>query len=388
MTLQEALPIVLPAFVGSALVALSVFVFRSGRGRVDNLCFSALYAVSGLKSLSESVRPVADAFHARAPAFPTGDVWGSAAVVCGLLLLPLLVLFLLLFPRPAPALQARPLLGFLLFLPSIVLGYLLAVQPWGIDGVHVGLALNVLALAGTLLATSVLVRTLQTSADPIERTRARYALMGFAPAFAGTWAVVALEFLRAYAGVESILELALVNFVTPFLELVAAAVTAYAILKYQLLGIELKVKLGARYVLVTVAVVSVLFVMNNYVGEFVLEPLFGFTEYYWAIAAAIGALLFRPVEIGAEWLTNRIFPETLADEEEYRDRRAADIYHAQTTYVLRDAQVSGRELAFLRSLRVELGLSGAEARRIEERVERILQVDSPVTGFRPRSRSS
>jgi hypothetical protein len=56
------------------------------------------------------------------------------------------------------------------------------------------------------------------------------------------------------------------------------------------------------------------------------------------------------------------------------------IYHAQCTYVLRDAQVTERELALLRNLRTQLGLSEEQARRIEQEVEHLLKVDAPQTG--------
>jgi hypothetical protein len=49
-------------------------------------------------------------------------------------------------------------------------------------------------------------------------------------------------------------------------------------------------------------------------------------------------------------------------------------------YVLRDANVTDREMEFLRNLRTQLGLSEAQARTIEESVERTLKVDAPQTG--------
>jgi uncharacterized membrane protein YebE (DUF533 family) len=66
-------------------------------------------------------------------------------------------------------------------------------------------------------------------------------------------------------------------------------------------------------------------------------------------------------------------------------KRAAEIYHAQASYVLRDANVSPREIAFLHALRAQLGLSSREAQHIEERVEALLRVDAPQTGRSGRS---
>lgn len=376
----EYLPVVLPLLVGLSLGAISVFVFRAGASRAHNTCFSALYLLSGVKSLSEGLRLVADILRADGGNFPAPATWATVAFLCATLMLPLLVLFVLLFPRPARRLEARPLYGILLFLPSPVFAYLMLAHPWGIRAEAVGFAFDLLAIAATLLAVLLLVRTLRSSPDPIDRTQAGYVLLGFAPAFAGTWVLTALELLRGLGTTPSSFEVAFLSYASPLVELGAAAVTAYAIVKYQLLGIEFKVRTGAKYILTSVGILSILFVVNEYVTEFILQPVFGFTQFNWIVAAVVAALFFKPLEGVAEWLTKRVFPEAAHRSEEHDSKRAAEIYHAQVSYVLRDARVSDRELKILQHLREHLGLSAAEAKRIEQRVEALWRVDSPRTG--------
>jgi len=382
------LPTVLPLLVGGCLIALAVFVFRSGRHLTHNLAFSGLYLLSGLKSLFEALVPLSPDLHARAEAFPPATFWVGCSLVAATFMLPLLVLFLLLFPRPVRALAKHASYGLFLFIPSVVFSYWFLNPPGGLDLEQLALALNLVAVLATAAALGILVRTYQTSPDAIERTRAKYVLLGFGPAFVGTWVLAALEYLRYFRDYTSPLQPLIVGYVTPFLELGAAGLTAYAIVKYQLLGVELKFRIGAKYAVTTFGVVAVLFTVNEYVGEFVLEPIFGFTQYYWLVAGVVGGLLFKPLELGAGWLTDHVFGKAKPETGKRKDARAAEIYHAQATYILRDAKVTDREMAFLRNLRSQLGLSSAEAKKIEQRVERILQVDSPRTGLAKRKRAS
>lgn len=388
----EALELALPFLVGLSLTAMAVFVLRVGRRRLDHGVFGFLYLLSGVKSFAEGLLPVANGLQAEAPAFPGAHVWLLLQFVCAAFMLPLLFLFFLLFPRPVQILVRHRSISVLLFLPSLACLYLLFVQPSGVSLGDIALGLNVAATVLTALAVVAILRTLGSTRDPIERTQARYLLVGFAPAFVGTWILTALDLanvLKVGGGSTSLLlQSVLVHFATPFFELLAAGVTAYAIVKYQLLGIEFKIRTGLRYAVTTTLLFGTLFTANGWVEENVLEPVFGFTNLYWLLAGIVGVALFKPIERLAQWVTDRLVPSRGSATSAYRNSRAAEIYHAQCSYVLRDANVTDREMALLRNLRTQLGLSATEARRIEDKVERILRVDSPRTGSTRRSRGS
>ncbi|MEA3202733.1 MAG: hypothetical protein QOI63_399, partial [Thermoplasmata archaeon] len=341
----------------------------------------------------------ADLFHNSSPYFPDQSVWLPFSLACGLLMLPLLFLFIVNFPRPLPWTVRHPRLQWAAFSATVVFGAIFATAflPLQRGGslLEVLLALqaplqayNLLATAVILAATFVLWRTQHQPGSPIERRQASYLLVGFMPAFAATGAITLMGYVFGDAAFRY--QQPLIYYVDPPLELVAAAVTAFAILKYRLLDFELKVKGGVRYALVTLVIGAVFFGVEVYVGNFVLQnKVFGFLGPYGSagLAAVSGIVLFKPVHKVAGRVTDRLFPDAVAPKVDYERQRAREIYQAQATHVLRDAKVTDREMAFLRSLREQLGLKAAEAEAIEEAVERTLGVDSERTGQRPAVRA-
>ncbi|HUR62175.1 MAG TPA: hypothetical protein VM286_07410 [Candidatus Thermoplasmatota archaeon] len=384
----------LPIVVGLALVGLATLVARTGWQQRHNRIFAALYLLSGLNSITQGILPVAEGFHAQAPLFPGLYPWLLVQITCAVLMLPLLFLFVLNFPRPMPWAVRHPRLQWLAFTVSLIFGGLF----WSIllrgmagaplDEVIADLALpfegfNVLATAVIFAATFLLFRTQHAASSAIERRQAGYLLLGFFPAFAATTAITLLGFAFRADAVQYQQPVQL--YISPVLELGAAAVTAFAILKYRLLDFELKVKGGMRYVLMTVMLGTVLFLVEVYVGNFILQAkVFGFLGPAGSatLAGISGIVLFKPVHKVSGKVTDRLFPEATAPKVDYERSRSREIYQAQATHVLRDAQVTDRELQFLRTLRDQLGLSEAEAQRIEEAVERELGVDDERTGTR------
>ena len=400
MSALEVAGLALPVLVGFGLMGIAALVARTGWSHLHNRVYAGLYLLSGMKSLSEGLlggTPAwADRFHAESPLFPGSGLWLMVQAVCAFFMAPLLLHFVLAFPQPSRVLVRFRALGPLLYLPSAVLAaaFLLWTPGLAADGtfrypawIDVLYGFEATATCITFVALYRLVRTWRRGAEAIERKQAAYLLAGFVPAFVVTW-MLTLDHLATYAagrvvlpGLRALVGTELVHLVSPVLELAAAGMVGYAILKYRLLRIELQVKGGFRYAIMTVFLGTSLFLVNTVVGDLVLQ------NYVFSFAGPAGSaflggaftiLVFHPIEKLSGKLTDKLFPETT--EEAYGRRRAREIYRAQATYVLRDAQVTDRELQFLRELRSQLGLSEAEAQSIEESVERRLGVDSERTG--------
>jgi hypothetical protein len=393
----ETAALVLPVLCGLGLVGIAVLVARVGWQHRHNKLFATLYLLSGVNSISQGllspfeapavlpdgaavVNP-ADLFHHQSAFFPGSTAWLYVQIVCTVLMVPLLLLFVLNFPRPLPWVVRRPNAQWLAFSVPLLFGAIFLLQPSQVPLQPVLDAFNILATAVTLAATYLLWRTETRSPSPIERRQAGYLLLGFIPAFAATGAITVLGYAFGTVGAFPY-QKPILYYIDPPLELAAAAVTAFAILKYRLLDFELKVRGGTR-LLLTVALGTVVFVVEVYVGNFILQnQVFSFLGPYGSagLAAITGIVLFKPLHLVSGKVTDRLFPATAAPKVDYERQRAREIYQVQATHVLRDAKVTDRELSFLRTLRDQLGLSAAEAEAIEETVETTLGVDSERTG--------
>jgi hypothetical protein len=392
--------VLLPVLVGLALLGLAYVVVRSGHRHRHTVAFAALYMLSGLKSLSEGLAVNADAWHAQAALFPSRSVWEVAGTACALGILPFLFLFVSSFPHPARWLQRSPRLAALAFVPSAAVGafYLRALLDRSAASEEAYLAavlgFNVLLTAVTLAAAFFLLRLRSRSPDPVERTQALYVLIGFLPSFTMGWIISGLQggVLAGAVDPASALTviLFLLHYLSPAAELLAASVVAFAILRYNILGISPRFRLGVKSAVAGLMFVS-LFLLTQFVENVILQgKVFAFAGDYgsFILSGATGIVLFKPIEKVSDRVSSRLLPAAAAQEEAAKAGaamsaavlHAEQIYHAQATYVLRDARVTDRELAFLANLRQQLGLSEEQGRRIEEEVERILRVDAPQTG--------
>ncbi len=395
------LAILLPVATGLGLVGLAALVFRQARHLRHSVIFAALYFLSGVKSLTEGLGPVADSWHQTAPLFPGAARLRDIGVLCAFFMAPLLLWFILEFPRPARVLRghAHRGWGFLAIGALSAAVYFLRPRDW-VPGEPLPWQVSYLFLFEaavallTVFAVFRLSATRRSSPDAIERRQSRYLLVGFLPAFLATWFLTAEDLLlfrawrtqdAAYAPPFGTLYADVIQYYSPVAELLAASVVSFAILKYQILGAERKAKVGVRNV-VFGAILATIFLFTQFVENVILQgKLFAFAGDYgsFLLSGMAGIVLFRPIEKVSRKASDRLFPDTAKPEAAYLAQRAAEIYHAQCTYVLRDAHVSDRELRFLQNLRAQLGLAEAEARRIEEEVERILKVDAPQTGQGP-----
>lgn len=396
------LAIVLPVLVGLALIAIANLVIRNGREHRHNVFFAALYFLSGMKSVSEGVGVAADGFHAQAPFFPPQLFWELLGSFCALGMLPLLALFVSSFPRPMAWMTKHPRRGVVFLAPSalVLLSYLLFLG--GLAGYGLLNAVeqlfNILLTVTTVAAIVLLLRTRARSPDAIERSQAVYVLLGFLPAFVMGWTISALQWGEAAGSLAPAtadrLIAIILSYVSPVFELLACCLVAFAILKYNILGISRKFRIGVKSVLAGGMVVA-LFLVMQFIENIVLQgKVFAFAGPYGAfiLAGGTSVVLFKPIETFSDRMSGKLLPGAAAAAEagaavaataaaaSAAQLHAEQIYHAQATYVLRDAKVSERELAFLNNLRQQLGLSPEQARRIEEEVERILKVDAPETG--------
>ncbi len=382
----KLMSVLLPCAVGVALVGIAILVLRNGAVHRHNHVFAAYYLLSGLKSFSEGIDGVAKGFHEQAPLFPPAGFWALLGAFCALMMLPTLLLFLASFPRPLEALQRRPALGAVVFVPSLAVAAVLVAALLGAaNQEQQGVAEGAFNVYGTLLTVLVLVHLLRAtrSDQRIERTQARYVAAGFFPAFLMGWLITLLLLLPAYGALSDRLAAVyvadLIHFVSPLLELLSAGAVAFAILRYNILGVSPRFRVGVKSFLVGFIFV-VVFLLTQFVENVVLQgQLFSFAGEYgsFMLSGIAGVVLFKPIERVSERAADRLVPERKDSD---AAQRAAEVYRAQCTYVLRDAQVTERELAFLRNLRGQLGLGEGQARAIEEEVERALKVDAPQTG--------
>lgn len=385
----ELLAVVLPVLVGLALIAIASLVVRHGQGHRHNMFFAALYFLSGLKSVSEGLRLRADAWHDKAALFPEGAFWSLLASFCALAMLPLLFLFVSHFPHPLAWTARRPRSAALAFVPSLLMAALLVAYVVGSatrDAFASGVqAFNFVFFVVTVAAILLLLRTRSTSRDPVERQQSLYVLLGFLPGFVAGWTVSGLQFLAASGSVNGAQAQGLIDniiqFVSPVFELLAASLVGFAILKYNILGVDPRFRLGVKSALVGIMFV-VLFLATQAIENLVLQDLFfAFAGPYgsFLFSGVAGVVLFKPIEKVSGKVSDKLLP-TAAGKDGLLP--AEEIYHAQATYILRDAKVTDRELAGLRNLRTQLKISEARAREIEEDVERILHVDDARLGNR------
>lgn len=392
--MANVLAVALPIVAGLGLIALASFVLRTGRRHRHNVVFAALYFLSGVKSLSDGLVHVADSFHANAPLFPDAAQWQRFGLLCAFWMVPLLVAFVARFPRPVGGFLRSRSGTLALLAPSLILSLALLFVPREV-GVVVPpvlatpfLLFNVVATAVTIGAVVYLLRA-RRGASGVERKQATYVVVGWLPAFLATWFITLVVVGHAWfpgvldqAAWDALLAFIgpVVAYYSPVLELVAAAFVAYALLKYAILGIELKVKFGVKS-LVFGGMVVLIFLVTQFIENVILQgQLFAFAGDYgsFVLSGVSSILLFKPIEKLSSLVSNRLFPDTA--QKDYATTRGEEIYLAQVTYVLRDANVTERERAFLANLRQEMGIAPERARAIEEEVERRLGVDHAATG--------
>jgi uncharacterized membrane protein YebE (DUF533 family) len=136
---------------------------------------------------------------------------------------------------------------------------------------------------------------------------------------------------------------------------------AYALLKYQLFDIDVKVKWTIKRGTIAAAFLFV-FIVVAQLGQNFLS-----TEYGWAAGGlAAGALLFvlAPLQRVAERVADTAMPG-VSTSSEYLSYRKLEVYKATIEGAMEDGAITEKERAMLGRLREKLGISTQDAAALE-----------------------
>jgi uncharacterized membrane protein YebE (DUF533 family) len=139
-------------------------------------------------------------------------------------------------------------------------------------------------------------------------------------------------------------------------------ILGYAILRQQLLGIELKLKWTLRRGALAAIILAAFFVVSQLVQTFVGGFVPGL-----AGAAVAGLLLFAitPLQRFADRLADKAMPG-VADTKEYRTVRKREVYRAAVESAMEDGVITAKERGVLATLADQLGLGAKEAHDVEK----------------------
>lgn len=146
------------------------------------------------------------------------------------------------------------------------------------------------------------------------------------------------------------------------MRLVTVAILAYAILRHQLLEIDVKVRWGIRQSTLAAAFVGVFFVVSE--GAQSVFATTANSELLGIAAAGLLVFALAPLQQAAERLASAAVPGAKPVGEMTRDERG-EVYRAMARAAWQDGALDRSERALLLELRNRLGLSGAEAERLE-----------------------
>ena len=157
----------------------------------------------------------------------------------------------------------------------------------------------------------------------------------------------------------------------PLVELMYAVfvpLLAYAILRYQLFNIDLRVRFALRHGFAGAIIAGGFFVVSE-----VLESVFPVEGVVTGVVLAIViATLLKPAQSMAEGIATRLMPN-VRDEPDYHDRRRVDIFRAAVEGALQDGFISDDERQILTRLGEELRITSHDAARMEREVRSILE---------------
>ena len=218
--------------------------------------------------------------------------------------------------------------------------------------------LGVVYLFGLIAAVTVFFRTRKGS---VARNRAK-------------WFAIAFGFRDVFAGIAQILHPILrpVPFWGDFVYNSGMALAycayilllAYAVLRFQLLNIDLKVKFVLQQ-----STVGALIIGGFIVGSEVLESFVPVSGTVSNIIVAIAILVvLRPIQRLALRMTNRLM-HSVQNTPEYLDVRRLEVYRAALEGVVEDGLVTDKERRMLDHLRDDLRVSPEEAVTLENELK-------------------
>lgn len=143
------------------------------------------------------------------------------------------------------------------------------------------------------------------------------------------------------------------------------ALTSYAVLRWQLFDVELRIKRGLSR-----SVMAALFLAAFFVAAAVAEQYFQQRFGLLAGGLAVGLLLFalRPLERAADRLADAAMPR-VQDTSEYRTVRKREVYRAAVEGALADGHISDKERDVLARVAEKLALTPSEMLQIEREAQ-------------------
>lgn len=151
------------------------------------------------------------------------------------------------------------------------------------------------------------------------------------------------------------------TFVMGVWRLLVPILLAYALMRYQLFGIDLRIKAGVKRAILVGLFVGVFFVISQAAQALVSAdkaPLFG------VVSASLLAVLGKPIQTFAERAANGVMPDTQPIEKLGSQARFR-LYREQFQLVQQDGAVSPKERRMLTRLAKYLGIHENEALDIE-----------------------
>lgn len=353
---------VMPFLVSLLLFTIGYLVVAKGQPAIYNLVFFLFFTASGLKSLTEALAVLSSSTDAGF----TGVALIANRVV-SYLLAPLFLWFVLVFPRPIHRGLVDGRRGAFCLLLSIP--FLASEFGFGlVDPLRTNV-FNVLVSLVALGCTGLLVYHAWETDSEEERKRIRLLAVSFALIVLAAGVVAGLGLARTYyenagstASATLMLDATAVFglIIAPGLEVVAATILMYAILRYQLLGISKLLVRATRGTLTAILVPSVFVVCSNSIEQLFQVSVLEGVRYDYLIAGFISTLLMFPVQKWATFILYRLFPGLGATGLEEEARRRVEIYEAQLRYNLLDGDLNPKEVRLLKRLADSISLKPEE----------------------------
>jgi len=160
------------------------------------------------------------------------------------------------------------------------------------------------------------------------------------------------------------------------LRLALVLLPTYALVRYQLFDIDLKLKFTLRHGTAATMLAALFFIVSN-----TLQTLIPAQSL--AVNLAAAAIALKPAETLAKRFVNRIMPE-VRPEDAYIHRRKCQVYRVALDAAMEDGSITTRERRVLSNLARELGLRPSDMQAIEREVgeaaARRLQQTAAATG--------
>jgi hypothetical protein len=358
---------VMPFLVSLILFSLAYLVIAKGQPAIYNHVFFLFYMTSGLKSLGEA----AAVLLVTSPG-PQGVVEHGVAL-CGYVLIAIFLWFVLVFPRPIVPWFRQGRRGAVTLLLAVPFA-LNEFMGW-VPAARAANLFNVYAVLVAITSLALLwVHSRETDSQE-ERSRIRWLSATFLILLLSTVVITVLHIMLSGAGdagsADRTRSLAALTAVTiliavPALEIVAAMILLYAILRYQVLGIDRIMVRITRGTVFALTVPSLFIVISNSIEQLFQVTVLKGVRFDFIIAGFVSSLLMFPVQKWITFLMHRIFPG-FADDEAAEAQRRVEIFEAQLRYHLLDGALKPSEVDRLRRLATTIGLRDTELRSVAMR---------------------